>query len=71
MNKTMDFKEAYQKMLEGKKVKNEFSNKHGYLYMFLDKEKASELEKELHTLIIKLAQIKQEVKGEMIIKSYT
>lgn len=35
----MNFSEALYKMKEGKKVKNEFSNKHGYLYMFLDKEK--------------------------------
>lgn len=35
----MNFSEALYKMKEGKKVKNEFSNKHGYLYVFLDKEK--------------------------------
>lgn len=35
----MNFSEALYKMKEGKKVKNEFSNKHEYLYMFLDKEK--------------------------------
>ena len=35
----MNFSEALYKMKEGKKVKNELSNKHGYLYMFLDKEK--------------------------------
>lgn len=35
----MNFSEALYKMKEGKKVKNEFSNNHGYLYMFLDKEK--------------------------------
>lgn len=35
----MNFSEALYKMKEGKKVKNEFSNKHGYLYMFLDEEK--------------------------------
>lgn len=35
----MNFSESLYKMKEGKKVKNEFSNKHGYLYMFLDKEK--------------------------------
>lgn len=35
----MNFSEALYKMKEGKKVKNEFSNKRGYLYMFLDKEK--------------------------------
>lgn len=35
----MNFSEALYKMKEGKKVKNEFSNKHRYLYMFLDKEK--------------------------------
>ena len=35
----MNFSEALYKMKEGKKVKNEFLNKHGCLYMFLDKEK--------------------------------
>lgn len=35
----MNFSETLYKMKEGKKVKNEFSNKHEYLYMFLDKEK--------------------------------
>lgn len=35
----MNFSEALYKMKEGKKVRNEFSNKHRYLYMFLDKEK--------------------------------
>lgn len=35
----MNFSEALYKMKEGKKVRNEFSNKHEYLYMFLDKEK--------------------------------
>lgn len=33
----MNFSEALYKMKEGKKVKNEFSNDNGYLYMFLDK----------------------------------
>lgn len=35
----MNFSESLYKMKEGKKVKNEFLNKHGYLYMFLDREK--------------------------------
>lgn len=35
----MNFSEALYKMKEGKKVRNEFSNDNGYLYMFLDKEK--------------------------------
>lgn len=35
----MNFREVLYEMRKEKKVKNEFSNKHGYLYMFLDKEK--------------------------------
>lgn len=35
----MNFSEVLYEMRKEKKVKNEFSNKHGYLYMFLDKEK--------------------------------
>lgn len=35
----MNFSEALYEMRKKKKVKNEFSNDNGYLYMFLDKEK--------------------------------